>query len=124
MNAGVFLKVKKYFAIFLMGVVGFLILNNALFLHLHTLPNGKVIAHAHPFSKTSQTDSSGSPINHQHTKVEFHLLDSLMLLFTIGIIVFAINKLFGHKVYFFAYIPALLSRRPQLLTNKAPPVLA
>lgn len=124
MNVGFFNRVKRYVAIFLVALVGLLTLNNALFIHIHNLPDGNIVVHAHPFLASSQPNSANNPTNHQHTKVEFHVLDSLMLLFTFCIVAYLISVLVGEKKYFFPCVSVHFNRTPRLLTNKAPPVLA
>jgi hypothetical protein len=119
MKIGVFNIIKKYFALLLVGIVGLLVLNNALFSHNHRLPNGSVVVHAHPFSKSNQPDL---PLqSHQHTKFQLLFLDSLLVLFSIGSVYFAClcyKKWFSYK---FSYKFSFLENTPQLLTNKAPP---
>lgn len=110
---------KKYFAIFLVAIVGGLILNNILFIHLHLLPDGEIIVHAHPFSKTQQAENPLQP--HQHSKVEILFFDSLLLLFVAAILhqLSAVVRKWKAQNVHYSYI--LLQNTPQVITNKAPP---
>lgn len=119
MNARVPSTIKNYLAIALLGIVALLTLNNALFVHWHTLPNGNIVVHSHPFSEPLQSDGSQG---HQHSKIEFNFLDSLLLLFAVGLIAFALKALLFAEIHFTNYSPTFLSLSPLSLTNKAPPV--
>jgi hypothetical protein len=119
MNAGVINRTKKYFAIALVSIVGLLTINNALFLHMHRLANGSLVVHAHPFSKSNQTDSAAK--SHQHSKVEFQFLDSLLLLFANNISTTEIVISTNWQEYIFNYQFSNLENSPQKITNKAPP---
>lgn len=51
-----------------------LIANKAFFSHIHILPDGKIIVHAHPYSKNNQ-DNKSKQANHTHTKIDFYVID-------------------------------------------------
>lgn len=71
---------KRIFSIALMALVGGLIFNNALFMHIHLLPDGEIVVHAHPFNAEEKTTE---PINqHEHSDSEYSFFDSLLLLFS------------------------------------------
>lgn len=121
MNRSAVYLLKKYFAIILVGVVGLLTLNNALFTHFHKLANGDLIVHAHPFSKSSQTSNPSQ--THEHTKVELLVLDNLLLLF-VGIILVTISSLVStQKVERFCATLAIKYTRFRHFSNRAPPSL-
>lgn len=119
MNARVTSVIKKYLAVVLLGIIGLLTLNNALFVHWHTLPCGKIVMHSHPFN--DHPESNGSQ-GHQHSKVEFNFLDNILLLFAVGLTVYLLKNLLFAKIHFAYYTPTLLSLSPLRLTNKAPPI--
>ncbi len=120
MKAGMPYIVKKTFAIVLLGIIGLLTLNNALFMHLHRLPNGTLIVHAHPFSNTNQADDSSQ--THQHTKVELLVISNLLLLFSVGVLVLA-TSFFQPKLIARSYSYNLLGLNTlRNISNRAPPV--
>ncbi|MDY0196313.1 MAG: hypothetical protein RBR68_00715 [Tenuifilaceae bacterium] len=118
-TAGLINLYKKYFAIFLVVIVGGLILNNMLFMHSHFLSDGEIIVHAHPFNKTQQAEN---PLQqHQHTKGEILFFNSLLLLFTVAILCLftaSVRKWVPLKSHYFY---SVLENKPQIIANKAPP---
>ena len=68
------LNAKRLSAVLMIVIISFLMVNRAFFIHIHVQPDGSVHSHAHPFSKSS-SNSKGS--THQHTSLEFFLLDQL-----------------------------------------------
>jgi hypothetical protein len=120
MKAGMPYIVKKTFAIVLLGIIGLLTLNNALFMHLHRLPNGTLIVHAHPYSNTNQTDDSNQ--THQHTKIEILVISNLLLLFSVGVLVLS-TSFFQPKLIVRCYSYNLLGLNTlRNISNRAPPV--
>lgn len=118
-TAGLINIFKKYFAIFLAAIVGGLILNSILFMHLHLLPDGEIIVHAHPFNKTQQAEN---PLQqHQHSKGQILFFDSLLLLFSAAILhqLSAVVRKWKILKAYYSYI--LLDNTPQIIANKAPP---
>jgi hypothetical protein len=111
---------KRYIAIVLVSIIGLVTLNNILFVHVHKLSNGMLVVHAHPFSKSTEATSNQT---HQHSKIEFSFIDSLLLLFASSIATFAVLALSSKHVLHFRPNPQVSSFLPQRLTNKAPPVL-
>ncbi len=112
--------IKKITAIALIGIIALITINNATFYHFHKQPDGNIVAHAHPYSKSSQNQD---PIqSHKHTQQEFLFLNSLLLLFSVGLLFFS-SLLFEAKpleqVY---YRSAFLENTPQTVLNKAPPI--
>lgn len=55
--------------------MGGIIFNAAFFLHAHYTESGQIIVHAHPFNKTSETEKSNT--QHQHTKIEIQVIQTL-----------------------------------------------
>jgi hypothetical protein len=106
----------------LVSIVGLLTLNNVLFMHMHRLANGSLVVHAHPFSKSNQPDSSAK--SHQHSKVEFQFLDSLLLFFANDFNTTEIIISTNWQEYSFSYQFSNLENSPQKITNKAPPAIA
>lgn len=59
-------------------VMGLLIANTAIFLHVHELSDGSLISHAHPYDKT---DEKHPEKTHQHSQTDLLLIHSLEILF-------------------------------------------
>lgn len=67
-------RLKGIISILLIAVMTTLMLNRLVYIHVHILPDGTGISHAHPFSK----NNTGNPGNsHQHSNMELYLLDQL-----------------------------------------------
>lgn len=64
-------------------ILGSLLLNQALYTHTHVLPDGSIVSHAHPFNKSQESQGGSS---HQHSTLEFFLLQNLQILFLISMI--------------------------------------
>lgn len=119
MKACMYNITKKYFAIVLVGVVGLLTLNNALFMHIHKLPCGQLVVHAHPFASTNQ--SSNDQPSHQHSKVELLVFDSLLLLYSNTTSCRALVVDQNQEIILFPYRATIRQNAPQNISNKAPP---
>jgi len=112
-------RIKPFFTAFLVAIVGLLWLNNVLFVHFHKLDNNSIVAHAHPFSKsTANSQNTG----HQHSSEELIVLDALLLLFTAAIIAFAIIKSVSKTVFTVYKYKLFLSLEHIIYLNKAPPL--
>lgn len=70
-------------------IMAAMLVNKAVYIHVHVLPDGTLITHAHPFNKTP--DSSQSQ-KHQHSSLEFFLLQELELLMLTTIMVLVLVK--------------------------------
>jgi hypothetical protein len=87
--AGEMIKnLKKIVWSFTLIAVLSVLLNNTLFIHSHTLPDGRVIEHAHPFRSA---DNGPHPLpNHKHTQQEFLLLSNIYHLFSNSYVLFIV----------------------------------
>jgi hypothetical protein len=65
------------FSFLFLVIMGGIIFNAAFFLHTHRIADGKIIVHAHPFNKTSETENPKS--QHQHNKIELQVIQNLDL---------------------------------------------
>ncbi len=74
---------KRITAILLIGIVGLLIINKAVFFHSHSQNNGTIVSHSHPFNKSEDAKPLKS---HKHTSIEFLLLENLELLIPLVVI--------------------------------------
>ena len=79
-------------AYLMLSVVGLLVMNEALFMHVHK-NQGQIIAHAHPFNQPE--DSKPYP-SHHHSQAQFLFFDKLDLLFFALLLAFF---LLMHKIY-------------------------
>ncbi len=78
--------IKKFVVLVLIGVMGMLIANKAVFLHTHKLSNGVVIEHAHPFDKSNDSKPYKT---HHHSNAAFYLFTNLEILFLVLFLSFA-----------------------------------
>ena len=94
-----------------------LIVNNIVFLHVHKLPNGEIIVHAHPYNKSNDTE----PIkNHTHSNREYLVLDQLKIYLLLHLYFFLFifsNKIliFKNKIVYHGF------DHDKFYKNKAPP---
>lgn len=99
-------------------IMGCLLLNQALYTHTHVLPDGSIVSHAHPFNKSQESQGGSS---HQHSTLEFFLLQNLQILFLASMISMFLLSLYLEigKVCLVRrrYIPAQLIPLP----GRAPP---
>jgi len=84
----------KIVALLMIGLMGMLIVNSAIFLHVHKLDDGTIISHSHPYDKTNDSHPYKT---HHHTKAEllfFHNLDILFPLVFLVLVLIAFTKKF------------------------------
>jgi hypothetical protein len=71
----------------MIGVMGLLIANRAIFLHVHKLNDGTIIEHAHPYDKSNDSKPYKS---HHHSNAEFLFFQNLDVLFLIAFLTLAL----------------------------------
>ena len=76
---------NKFASGLLILVMGSLLVNQALYTHSHVLPDGSIVAHAHPFNKTQESKQGAA---HQHSSLEFSLFDQL------NVLIFSVSAVF------------------------------
>jgi predicted membrane protein len=77
---------KKGLTILLLCLIGFLIVNKAVYTHVHE-ENGVLVVHSHPFNKSADSD----PIKeHSHTKAQLFITHQLEILFALVFLFVAI----------------------------------
>ena len=104
----------------MIGMIGFLIVNKAIFTHTHRLNDGTVIVHSHPFNKS---DDSKPYKSHHHSKAEILFFQNLEILFLFVFMAFALLNLVKKAKYSF-YRIASYNLNPIILhKGRAPPVL-
>lgn len=109
---------KKLATGLLILVMGSLMLNQALYTHNHVLPDGSIVSHAHPFNKSQESKQDAS---HQHSTLEFFLIQNLLLLFLVALAAPSLNSLSSKYIKVqpvtSSYIPVFLIALP----GRAPP---
>ncbi len=88
----------KSVAILLIGFMGMMITDKAVFLHTHKLSDGTIIVHAHPYNKS--TDSKPFKTHH-HTNTEYLFFHSLEVLFPILFLAFVLFLLYNKTKHLF-----------------------
>ena len=94
------------------------LVNRAFYIHIHVLPNGSVHSHAHPFSK-SHNSSGGT--GHQHSSLDFFLLDQLDILAFLACALFTLKAFTGVIPFGSRIIERLLPALVPLSPGRAPP---
>ncbi len=95
--------------------------NNAANWHFHKLPNGIVVEHAHPYAKFP---SSENPYQqHQHSDLEYLILDTIFHAAFIIALVFAGLRIFPGKPFARAILPvhAINNRYASFPLLRGPP---
>lgn len=109
---------KTSLTLLMICIIGFMVYNQASYIHTHHVAGGKSISHAHPFNK----QSDNTPVkNHHHTTFDFASIQQMgHLLFVV--IAFFIT-LFSVKKTEYNTFESQLSPTPQLLcsSGRAPP---
>lgn len=80
--------VRKHRHLFIFTVLPFILwlfFSQVAFWHFHVLDNGRVVEHAHPYSKSKQAHYPYPGQNHRHTDLEYSILAQVSnVLITIG----------------------------------------
>ncbi len=76
---------KKQIVYLIIGLMGLMIINKAVFLHSHVLDDGTIVTHAHP---SAGSEDSQPFKTHHHTKAAFFFYDNLDLLFLSAVLSF------------------------------------
>ena len=71
---------KRLIVILIIAVMGALTINNIAYIHVHVLPDGTMVTHAHPFNKKTETEQGTS---HTHSQLGFLFFQHLQVLFLI-----------------------------------------
>ena len=70
----------KIFTFLMIGVIGMLVVNKVVFLHVHKLSDGTIVEHAHPFDKSTDSKPFKS---HHHSNAGFFFFENLNILFLV-----------------------------------------
>lgn len=90
-------RIQKLIAGILVISAGLLILNNVVFLHTHKLPDGSIIVHAHPYSKSQDSEPFKK---HNHSSKELFHISHIQLLFIAAIFSFLYLEFIQQKFIF------------------------
>ncbi len=111
------MKLVSYLLIVMMGIF---IVNNALFMHVHKMDDGRIVVHAHPYDKSNDSHPYKS---HHHTKTELLVFDNVKLLFLFIFLLFVFYNLVKKLRFLFINIDSFTQTYKFLFTSRAPPVL-
>lgn len=111
------MKLVSYLLIVMMGIF---IVNNALFMHVHKMDDGRIVVHAHPYDKS---DDSQPYKSHQHTTKELLFLDNVKLFFVFIFLLFILLYLVKKSRSSFLFITSFTQPYKFLFTSRAPPIL-
>ncbi|MEA1877644.1 MAG: hypothetical protein U9N86_12340 [Bacteroidota bacterium] len=92
MNSVVRKIVLQLIVVLMVALMGMMIGNRIMFLHVHILPDGTQVHHAHPFDKSTENSPSSQ---HHHTGSELIVLSALQLLFLFAVIAVILNSVKG-----------------------------
>ena len=99
-------------------IIGVMLVNKAAYTHVHILPNGSLVSHAHPFSHNAESKNNTS---HQHSTLELFLLDILEVLILCTIAALILKPFTSTTIFRMAgsdrLLPVLLPVHP----GRAPP---
>lgn len=99
-------------------VIGIMLLNKAAYTHVHILPNGSLVTHAHPLSNSAESKKNTS---HQHSSLELFLLDSLEVLILCAIAAFILKQAASTYVFREVALQHLHPVQIPVLPGRAPP---
>jgi len=99
-------------------IIGILLVNKAAYTHVHILPDGSLVTHAHPFSNS---DESNKNCPHQHSSFELYLLDILGVLMLCAIAVFILKQTSSNTSIRVAVPNRLLPALVPVSPGRAPP---
>lgn len=64
-----------------------LLVNKAVYIHVHVLADGSLVTHAHPFNKTSESSPGQS---HHHSSLELLILEGFELMIISALLAFSL----------------------------------
>ena len=109
----------KFSTYLMIGMMGMLITNNAIFTHLHILSDGEVIEHAHPYDKSNDSKPYKS---HHHTNAELIFYQNLENIILIVFFTFTLRTLVIKVKYSFPIITRYTQGYIILHKGRAPPI--
>ncbi len=110
----------KVFAYIMIGMLGLMITNQAVYTHTHKMADGSIVHHAHPYQKS---DNPSPFATHHHTHAEFILYENLKILIPFIFFFLAVISVFSHKKFQKDRPEHLLSPHIIYTRDRAPPAL-
>ena len=111
---------KKIFGLLSIALILMLIGNKAMFWHTHQCADGSVINHAHPYSKSQESQSEKQ---HQHNNFELVFLQQLLILNLIVFIAFYFLSKADFSLLFLSTENKKLSNLINPYRLRGPPVI-
>lgn len=102
----------------MIGVIGMLIANQAIFLHIHKLNDGTIVEHAHPYDRSTDSQPYKS---HHHSTAELLFFENLDLLFLVAFLILPLIALVNKRNISFTAIPEPALIYLNLQRGRAPP---
>ncbi|MCP4313884.1 MAG: hypothetical protein GY790_21730 [Bacteroidetes bacterium] len=99
-------------------VMGALMVNKAIYTHVHLQPEGSIHSHAHPFNKSTENKSNSS---HDHSGTELFLLDHLDILMLFVSAAFILKQLASRTGFNEPTADRMLPAFVPLTPGRAPP---
>jgi hypothetical protein len=109
----------KFITLLMIGVMGMFIANKAIFLHVHKLNDGTIVAHAHPFDKSNDSKPYKS---HHHSNAELLFFQNLEILFLIVFLTLALIAIIKKEKVLFNLISEHTLICINLNKGRAPPI--
>ncbi len=110
----------RFITFLMIGIIGMFIANKVVFLHVHKLNDGTIIAHAHPYDKSNDSKPYKS---HHHTNAEILFFQNLEILFLVVFLTFALFTLVKKTKFSFHLISRHTLTCINLHKGRAPPIL-
>jgi hypothetical protein len=99
-------------------IIGIMLVNKAAYTHVHILPDGSLVTHAHPFSNSNESNKN---CPHQHSSLELYLLDTLGVLMLSAIAAFILKQSSSNTSIRVAVTNRLLPALIPVSQGRAPP---
>ena len=109
----------RFITFLMIGIIGMFIANKVVFLHVHKLSDGTIIAHAHPYDKSNDSKPYKS---HHHTNAEFLFFQNIEVLFLVVFLTCALFTLIREGKYASFIITRHTLSCIILQKGRAPPV--
>jgi hypothetical protein len=113
-------KYNKIIPLLLFMVFSFILMNYIFFLHSHTLSDGTVIYHAHPYHKNS-SDESGE--KHHHTILEYVILEQFQTFYREEVSSLLICNFIFNDIYYDFLDTVYVSDTLNTFIPRAPPLI-
>lgn len=109
---------KVLLPIIMLTLIGFQIYTKSFYLHSHKLQDGKIISHAHPYSRS--TDNTPYK-HHSHSKAEYFFLCNIDLLFPLSFIFLIVIQFGWQTILLYCYSKIFQIISLFLNTGRSPP---